>query len=400
MALLPVDEALIRVTQGLVPLPPERVSIGDARGRVLAEALAAGLTQPPFNASAMDGYALRSADIGSLPVTLKLVGEAAAGAAYCSALGPGQAVRIFTGAPVPVGADSVVPQENTELQGDQVLIKEAEPKRHIRPLGQDFQAGETVLAAGTWMGPRQMMLAAASNNANFTVRRKPVVAIIATGDELVPPGFDPAPDQIISSIPYGLCAMVLNAGGEAKMLGIAEDRPDSLAALIHAGREADILVTIGGASVGARDLVRPVLAEAGMTLDFWKIAMRPGKPLLFGRLKGQRVLGLPGNPVSAMICARLFLRPMIDRLLGRPAKDDGLERAVLAAPVEANGERQHYIRATSTLDADGAQRVAPLPSQDSALMAAFARANSLIVRPPFAPAANPGDAVSIMRFDF
>ncbi len=400
MALLPVEDAIARVTEGLAPLPGERVSIGEARGRVLAEALVAGLNQPPFDSSAMDGYAVTSADLAALPATLTVIGEAAAGGAFTGRVGAGQAVRIFTGAPVPAGADAVVPQENADACGDRVVIKEASAGRHIRPLGQDFQAGETVLSAGAWLGPRQLMLAAASNNAAFAVRRKPRIAIIATGDELVPPGFDPAPDQIISSIPYGLCAFALNAGAEATMLGIAEDRPDSLAALVRAGRDADILVTIGGASVGARDLVRPVLKEAGLKLDFWKIAMRPGKPLLFGRLKQQRVLGLPGNPVSAMICARVFLGPMIDRLLGRKRDSEGAERAILCEPLEENGERQHYIRARTRLGAGGEVGVAPLPSQDSALMAAFAQADCLIVRAPHAPQARAGEPVPIMRLDF
>ncbi|MEG6509650.1 gephyrin-like molybdotransferase Glp [Methyloligella sp. 2.7D] len=398
MALLPVEDALAKVTEGLLPLPAERASLGAARGRVLAAAVQASLTQPPFDSSAMDGYAVRSEDLASLPVSLQLVGESAAGGAYNHTVAAGEAVRIFTGAPVPSGADSVVPQENTERNGETVTIQDAEPRRHIREMGQDFQEGETVLAAGAVLGAREMMLAAASNNAELELRRKPSIAIIATGDELVPPGFDPAPDQIISSVPYGICALAIQAGAEARVLGIAEDRPDSLADLVNAGKDADILVTIGGASVGDRDLVRPVLQAQGMTLDFWKIAMRPGKPLLFGKMEKQRVLGLPGNPVSAMVCAMVFLKPMIDKLLGlKPAAVPCVGR--LAEALEANGERQHYMRATSQWNDAGERLVRPLASQDSSLMAALVKADCLIVRPPDASKAARGARVPILPFD-
>jgi molybdopterin molybdotransferase len=399
MSLLSVEEALARVTAGLAPLAAERVALGDARGRVLAEALSANLTQPPFDASAMDGYAVRSEDIGSLPVSLRVIGEAAAGAGFAGKVQSGEAVRIFTGAPVPAGADTVVAQEDTACQDRAVTIKRAAAGAHVRPMGQDFQNGEPVLAAGIWMGPREMMLAAASNNADVAVRRKPLIGIIATGDELVPPGFDPAPDQIISSIPYGLSALALNQGAEVKLLGIAEDSADSLADLVAAGAGANILVTIGGASVGERDLVQKVLTRRGMKLDFSGIAMRPGKPLLFGRLKRQPVLGLPGNPVSAMICALVFLRPMIAKLLGREGTGTGLCRAVLGEALEANGMRQHYIRASSRPTAQGERLVTPLPSQDSSLTAAFARADCLIVRPPQAPAAAAGEAIFTLPLD-
>ncbi|ODA68477.1 Molybdopterin molybdenumtransferase [Methyloligella halotolerans] len=398
MSLLPVDEALARVVKGLGPLPAEPVSLGNARNRVLAEAVSANLTQPPFDASAMDGYAVRGDDVKSLPATLKLVGEAAAGSGYAAKVGAGEAVRIFTGAPVPRGADTVVPQENVETGEDsrRVTIREAEAGRHIRPQGQDFHRGEVVLDSGTVIGPRQMMLAAAANATELRVRRKPKVSILATGDELVPPGFDPAPDQIISSVPYGICGLVLDAGGDAKVLGIAEDTPDSLASMIAAGADADILVTVGGASVGDRDLVGQVLQAEGMTLDFWKIAMRPGKPLIFGTRGAQRILGLPGNPVSAMVCAHVFLRPMLARMLGLSSREDVRQKAILAAPLETNGPRQHYIRGTSKWNDAGERLVSPQMSQDSALMAAFAKADCLIVRPPEAPAAERGETVSVL----
>ncbi len=402
MGLLPVDEALKRVVKGLSPLPAETVALGNARGRVLAEAVSASLTQPPFDASAMDGYAVRAADVKTLPADLKLVGQSAAGSGYAAKVGAGEAVRIFTGAPVPRGADTVVPQENVDAakDGHHVTVREAEPRRHIRPQGQDFHRGEAVLQPGTTIGPRQMMLAAAANATELRVCRKPKVSILATGDELVPPGFDPAPDQIISSVPYGLCALVIASGGDADMLGIAEDTPDSLASLIDAGSEADILVTVGGASVGERDLVAPVLKAEGMKLDFWKIAMRPGKPLIFGKRGQQRILGLPGNPVSAMVCAHVFLRPMLARMLGLPGREDPRQPAVLAEPLEKNGPRQHYLRATSRWNEAGERLVSPQPSQDSSLMAAFARADCLIVRPPDAPALKRGEAISILPLDF
>lgn len=402
MGLLPVEEALSRVTKGLDPLPSELVPLGKARGRVLADAVTANLTQPPFDASAMDGYAVRAADVRDLPATLRLVGESAAGSGYAARLGSGETVRIFTGAPVPRGADTVVPQENVEVAEaePQVTIREAEAGRHIRPQGQDFQRGEAVLETGTALGPRQMMLAAAANAAELRVRRKPRVAILATGDELVPPGFDPAPDQIVSSVPYGLCALVIAAGGEAEMLGIAEDTPDSLASLIESGAEADILVTVGGASVGERDLVGKVLQSEGMVLDFWKIAMRPGKPLIFGTRGPQRVLGLPGNPVSAMVCAHVFLRPMLTRLLGLSEKEAVHQPALLAETLDKNGPRQHYIRAISKWNGAGERLVWPQASQDSSLMAAFAKADCLIVRAPEAPPAERGESVSILPLDF
>lgn len=399
MALLSVEEALVRVTDRLGPLPAEHVCLKEADGRVLADAVQAHLTQPPFNASAMDGYAVRGADLARLPATFTLAGEAAAGAAFGGSVRPGEAVRIFTGAPVPDGADTVVVQENTEVSDRAVTIREGEPGRHIRPFGQDFQKGEILLGAGTRLGPRALMLAAAGNNAHLSVRRKPVVAILATGDELVPPGFEPSAAQVISSIPCGLSALVRQAGAEPLTLGIAEDTPDSLASLIRSGREADILVTIGGASVGGRDLVRQVLADEGLELDFWKIAMRPGKPMLYGRMGEQRVLGLPGNPISAMVCAMVFLRPMIAGLLGMRDSGASLQRAVLAEPLEANGPRQHYMRALSHRGEDGERLVSLLPSQDSALMAAFAKADCLIVRPPYAPAVKPGAVVRVMPLE-
>ena len=399
MALLSVAEALARVTKGLTPLDTEQVTLGEACGRVLAEDVVAGLTQPPFDASAMDGYAVRADDVVTVPATLRLIGEALAGSGFAGKLGQGEAVRIFTGAPVPAGADTIVIQENTEASAGVITVKEAGPGRHIRPRGQDFTQGEVLLCAGAKLRPRKLMLAAATNHAELPVRRKPKVAILATGDEVVPPGSELAEDQIVSSVPTGLAALVESQGGEPMILGIAKDTPESLITLARTGSAADILVTIGGASVGERDLVSAALRSEGMELDFWKIAMRPGKPLLYGRLGHQRVLGLPGNPVSALVCGLVFLVPMLHHLLG--LQEDGRRHveAVLSQDLDANGRREHYMRAISTWGSGGERLVAPLSSQDSSLVADFARADCLIVRPVHAPALSRGARVTIIPLD-
>jgi molybdopterin molybdotransferase len=398
MALLSVAEALERVTRGLTPLETERVALERGRGRVLAEDLAARLTQPPFDASAMDGYAVRAADVAALPATLRLVGQAAAGAGCRGRVGRGEAVRIFTGAPVPDGADTIVIQENADEVRGQVTVKELSPVPHIRPRGQDFSEGEILLAAGTKLGPRELILAAAMNHAELPVRRRPKIAILATGDEVVPAGSELAPDEIVSSIPFGIAALVEAHGGEAMPLGIAKDKLESIVTLARAGKAADILLTIGGASVGERDLVATALKSEGLTLDFWKIAMRPGKPMLFGRMGEQRVLGVPGNPVSALICAHVFLLPMMDRMLGLAEAGRPEPEAVLGEAIEANGAREHYMRARSEWREDGTRVVRPLPSQDSSLVAALVRADCLIVRTPHAPALPEGARVRIAPF--
>jgi len=399
MALLSVAEALARVTQGLEPLDSERVKLEQARGRVLAEDIAAHLTQPPFDASAMDGYAVRAADVAVLPATLRLIGEALAGRGFDGELKQGEAVRIFTGAPVPKGADTVVIQENTETAPGVVTVKDAAPRRHIRPRGQDFTKGEVLLRAGTRLGPRELMLAAAMNHAELPVRRKPKVAILATGDEVMPPGTALDRDQIVSSVPAGLAALIEAQGGEPMSLGIAQDSAESIVTLASTGSAADILVTVGGASVGERDLVSAALRSEGMELDFWKIAMRPGKPLIYGRLGHQRVLGMPGNPVATLICGLVFLVPMLHRLLGLREDARRPHEAILGQALEANGPREHYMRSASTWGPDGERLVTPLGAQDSSLMADFARADCLIVRPPDAPALTAGERVTIIPLD-
>jgi molybdopterin molybdotransferase len=399
MAPLSVAEALTRVTKGLAPLETERVELKEASGRVLTENIASRLIQPPFDASAMDGYAVRAEDVAAPPVTLRLIGESAAGAGFGGKVGPGEAVRIFTGAPVPEGATLIVIQENAEQSSESVTINGAAGGPHIRPRGQDFKQGEVLLTAGTRLGPRELMLAAAMNHADLPVRRKPVVAILATGNEVMPPGSELAADQIVSSVPYGLAALVARHGGEPMPLGIAKDELESIVTLARAGQAADILVTIGGASIGEYDLVQTALNSEGFELDFWKIAMRPGKPLLFGRMGNQKVLGVPGNPVSALICAQVFLVPMLDRLLGVEDRKPREPDAILGEALPANGAREHYMRAASEWRADGTRVVAPLPSQDSSLMAAFARADCLIVRPTDGPALAAGHRVRILPLD-
>jgi molybdopterin molybdotransferase len=400
-ALLPVDEALRRILDGASALSAERVDLLAAADRVLAEDVTANLTQPPFDASAMDGYAVRAADVASVPAALEVIGESNAGGPFAGEVGAGQAVRIFTGASVPKGADAVVIQEDTERAGDSLSVREAaKPGANIRRAGGDFRIGDTLLRAGRLLDASAITLAAAGGNAGVGVRRAPVVAILATGDELVEPGRTPGPGQIVSSNPYGLAALVRRFGGEPWLLGIAADTLEDLQTKLAAAADADILVTIGGASVGDRDLVKPALEARGLALDFWKVAVRPGKPMLFGRLGAQRVLGLPGNPLSCLIAARLFLVPLMFRLLGRTDAPLDERAAVLAHPMEANGPRQHYMRATLERVAGALPRVTALASQDSAHMSALAAADVLIVRPPDAPAAALGDTVGVLPLDF
>jgi molybdopterin molybdotransferase len=398
---LSVAEALQEILHDVEPTAAEAVPIGQAAGRVLAARLAARLTQPPFDAAAMDGYAVRAADVAQLPARLKVIGQAAAGHSYGGRVGMGEAVRIFTGAPMPDGADAIVIQENTVRGGDFVIVREGQPDPgYIRPRGFDFREGEALLEAGRRLGPREIALAAAMGHAAVPVRRRPVVAMLATGDELVPPGELPGPGRIVSSNPLGVAALAAQAGAEPRQLGIARDTRDSLEQHLEQSKGADILVTIGGASVGEHDLVVPVLKERGITLAFWKIDMRPGKPLMFGRLGAQRVLGLPGNPVSALICGRVFLVPLIRALLGLPHEDPAARQACLAEPIEANGPRQHYMRAGLRLRADGTLEAVPARSQDSSLLAPLAAADALLIRPPHAPALPAGADVSVLLLDF
>lgn len=398
---LSVAEALARILDGIRPTEPESVPIASAHGRVLAAPLAARHTQPPFNSSAMDGYAVRLADVAAIPARLKVIGVSAAGRGWHGPVGPGEAARIFTGAPVPAGADAIVIQENTTRDGDIVVVGEGEiDPGYIRRKGFDFTAGQVLLHDGRRLDSRALTLAAAMGHGEVSVRRKPVVAMLATGDELVLPGTEPQRDQIVCSNPYGLAAMIAQAGGEPRFLGIARDTREALKEKLAEARDADIILTIGGASVGDHDLVGPVLAELGMTLDFWKIDMRPGKPLMYGRLGSQRVLGLPGNPVSSMITGRLFLVPALLAMLGQPAHATARRTARLAASMPKNGFREHYARATLETAPDGETLVRPVHSQDSSLLVPLAAADVLVIQPPNAPAWPAGTPVEVLLLDF
>lgn len=403
MSTLTVAEALERMLAGVMPLGPEQAGVRFAQGRTLAHALSASLTNPPFDASAMDGYAVRSADLANPPVTLDVVGESAAGWPFGGSIGRGEAVRIFTGAKVPDGADAIVIQEDVTRDGERITTAERVASgHHVRRRGFDFHEGDTVFERGHLLNARDILYAAAAGHAMLAVSKKPLVAILATGDELVEPSDRPGDGQVVACNAYGLAALVEGAGGTAKLLGIALDNPEDLAVKINDAHNADILVTIGGASVGDRDLVRPALEAAGATLHFEKIAMRPGKPTFFGTRHGlngmQRIIGVPGNPVSAMLTARVFLVPLIAAMLGRSGAPKMI-KAELAAPVGANGPRAHYMRAIVD-HLEPVTRVRPLSDQDSALVSALAAANSLIVVPAQSPQLEAGATVDVMLLDF
>lgn len=400
---MPVADALDRLLTGVEPLASEWVDLAPANGRVLAQDMVATRTQPPFAASAMDGYAVRHADLQGSPVPrLRVIGAAPAGHAFAGTLGPGEALRIFTGAPLPEGADTIVIQEDVtalnEEDGDVILVNEIPgASAFVRPAGLDFKQGDVLLTAGRTLCYRDLALAAAMNHPRLPVRRKPVVAILATGDELVRPGETPAADQIIASNHAGVAALVEDCGGVPLDLGISRDEPVEMAGHVTRAIEAkaDILVTLGGASVGDHDLVQKVLGDAGMDLAFWRIAMRPGKPLMAGHLGATKVLGLPGNPVSSLVCSLLFLKPLMARLLGQEITA-GHRTATLTAALPENDRRQDYVRATLETAADGSLRVTPFTRQDSSMLALLAQSGALVVRPPHAPALNAGETVPIL----
>lgn len=394
--MISVEVALERVLAGCRPTSPEMIALPAALGRVLAEDVAARVAHPPLDVSAMDGYAVRAADGSSPGSRLTVIGESAAGHPFADAVGPGQAVRIFTGAAIPSGADAVVMQEDTARDGAEVQINIAVAAgKHIRGRGLDFLPGQTGLAAGTVMGPRQIALAAAMNVPWLSVRRRPRVAVLSTGDEIAMPGEPMGPAQLASSNGPGLATLVTVLGGEAVQLGIAKDSRQSLSAMVAAATGCDLLVTSGGASVGDYDLVQDVLAEHGLKLDFWKIAMRPGKPLMFGALKTIPVLGLPGNPVSAMVCAYVFLAPMLRALQGLSGTLP-TQPAILGAPVRANDARQEYMRAQLERNATGVLVATPHNRQDSAVVSGLAAANGLIIRSPHAAEAKAGAPVTVI----
>ena len=397
--MLTVRDAHARVIAAFGPLPAETVSVADAAGRVLAQPPRARLTQPPADLSAMDGYAVRAEDIPAAPTTLTLVGQAPAGGSYDHALKPGETVRIFTGGPLPMGADAIVIQEDTKADGNAITILEA-PRigRHIRKSGLDFTAGDTPLAAGRTLTTRDVALAAAMNHPWLTVHRKPRVAILSTGDELVMPGEPVGRNQIVSSSGIAVAALVRGWGGEPTLFDIARDDAALIQDKIAAGAQHDLLITLGGASVGDHDLVQGALKAQGFAMDFWRIAMRPGKPLMFAAKDRARVLGLPGNPVSTMVCALLFLKPAMERMLGQAGDLVATEPARLAVDVKQNDQREDYVRALLTRSADGSLTVEPHKVQDSSMLSVLAWANGLLVRPAHDPAHRAGEVVQVIDF--
>ncbi len=398
MTLLPVETALARILAGVVPTAAEPVTLAAASGRVLAEPVIATRAQPPFAASSMDGFAVRSADAVA-GARLRLVGESAAGRRFGGEMRPGEAVRIATGAPVPAAADAILIKENAAVEGDVVIAREAvTPHRFIRRAGLDFSVGDRLLDTGRRLGPRELALAAAANAAELRVHRRPAVAVLSIGDELVLPGDRPGADQIVASSAVALVALANAAGAQASDLGLVPDRADSLAeiALAAAKGGIDVFVTIGGASVGDHDVVRPALAAAGMALDFWRIAMRPGRPMLFGTLGAMRIIGVPGNPVSSLVCGEVFLRPLIAALLGMPPSDPG-EPAILGIDLPANDTRQDYLRARLDPRPNALPVATPLPRQDSSMLRTLADADCLLIRSPLAPAAAAGSPCRIIR---
>jgi molybdopterin molybdotransferase len=400
VALMPVVDALAAVLSGAEPLPEEMVALDAAYHRVLARDVAALRTQPPQAMSAMDGYAVRAVDAPKTGVRLKVIGEVAAGRPLERPVGAGEAVRIFTGGVIPEGADAVIIQEDTVADGSHIDITEAaKPGRHIRPAGIDFNKGDVLLAKGTRLSDRDLALAAGMNYPDLPVHRLPKVAVLATGDELVMPGAIPGPGQIVYSNGYALRALARAEGAETIDLGIAADTIEATTRGIRRARDsgADILITSGGASVGDHDLVKQSLEAEGVTMAFWRIAMRPGKPMMHGRLGAMRVIGLPGNPVSSYVCAFLFLAPLIRALSGRNAIHNVRETALLGRDIAANDMREDYLRARLEARSTGALIATPVDHQDSSLLGNLAAARALVIRPPFAAAAVAGTPCDIIR---
>lgn len=392
--MISVEDATQRIAAAFAPLAAETVSIADAPSRVLAADAVARLDQPPSPVSSMDGYAVRAADAAA-GSTLRVIGAAPAGHPFAGRLGAGEAVRIFTGGVVPAGADAIVIQEDSEAKGDSVVVKQgATAGKHIRAAGLDFRQGGVLVAAGKRLGPRDLALLAAGDVAQVAVRRQPRIAFVATGDELTRPGEPRKPGGIVASSGYGLAAMIDAWGGDPFDIGILPDKVEALAQLPRLAVGADLIVTLGGASVGDHDLVQRALAPQGFVLDFWKIAMRPGKPLIFGRLGQTPLLGLPGNPVSTLVCALLFLKPAIAAMLGAPTDVECL-CARLARDLPVNDNRQDYLRARLFVR-DGEHWAEPFAVQDSSMLSTLAGADGLIVRQPHAPAAKTGDGVKVL----
>lgn len=395
--MISVEEAQQRLIAMIAPLGAEQVSLSEALGRVLAEDVVARRTQPPWDVSAMDGYAVRAADVATIPARLKVAGSAPAGQAYAGTVKPGEAVRIFTGAPVPQGADCIVIQEDTERQGEFVEVREGAPKgRYVRPAGLDFREGEVGLKSGRRLSPSDVGFAAAMNRPWLLVHRRPRVAILPTGDEVVMPGDPVGPNQIVSSNGIALAALVTSCGGVPVHLAIAPDDNSALRRIAAGAAGADLLLTTGGASVGDHDLVRGALGADGLALDFWTVAMRPGKPLMVGRYRDTPMIGLPGNPVSTLVCGLLFAKPAMAKMSGVADVFETPVRAHLRVPLEANDRRQDYLRSKLTRAADGLLEAEPFKKQDSSMISLLAQADCLVIRKPYAAAAKAGDWVDIV----
>jgi molybdopterin molybdotransferase len=405
--LLPVADALERILAALSVMPGEEAPVSQALGRVTAEPVLSRRTQPPMAMSAMDGYAVRAEDVTTVPVTLTRVGSAPAGGSHDQPVEAGQAVRIFTGGPVPDGADTIVIQEDvdaeSESDGARITVREgASAGKFIRPAGLDFKVGDTGIPVGRAITARDVGLAAAMNTPWIMVRRRPKVAILATGDEIVRPGEPIGPNQIVSSNSYALSALVRACGGEPVVLGIAPDTIEGIQQLVRGARGADLVLTTGGASVGEHDLVQKALGTeafgpGGLEVDFWRIAMRPGKPLIFGKVGGTPMLGLPGNPVSTLVCGMIFVKPAIEAMLGLESGRTPIARARLGAPLTKNDQRQDYLRATLSIEETGERTATPFNRQDSSMLARLAQADCLIIRPAHDPERRPGEWMEILE---
>ncbi len=395
--MISVQQAFEIVVGGFSPLSSEIVNLEQAHGRVLSEDVSAKLFHPPVDVSSMDGYAVRAEDLLNLPVTLTQVGESAAGGPLSGYIGPGQTARIFTGAPVPDGANAIIIQENTEANGNQIKIVQGASKgEFIRPKGMDFSNGDVLLKASHLMTARDVATAAAMNCPWLRVHRKPKIAVLATGNELVMPGEPIGPGQIISSNSVAFASYIAACGGQSINLGIAKDTEESLLECLKGVKGADLLVTMGGASVGDYDLVGKVLGDEGMDLGFYKVAMRPGKPLIFGHLGDVPVLGLPGNPVSAAVSTIIFVRAAIQVMQGLPTSATSCETAILGEDLPKNDERQDYLRSQFSKDVDGNPVVVSAKLQDSAMLSRLAKSDCLVVRAPFAKVAKAGEQVEII----
>lgn len=398
--MIPVADARRQILEAVPLVATERIALSEALGRVLAADVTARTDQPPAAVSAMDGYAVRAADVEVTPCDLAVIGEAPAGRPFDGTARTGEAVRIFTGAPLPAGTDSVVIQENTESRDDDRIrvLAGAAAGKHVRGRGIDFRTGDALVAAGGVLTARDIGLSAAADWPWLSVRRRPRVALLATGDEIVLPGEARRSGQIVSSNTFALESMIRAVGGDAVDLSLVPDDPAALRSAIDGVRAFDLLVTTGGVSVGAYDLVGQALQEAGLTRHFWKIAMRPGKPLLFGTLPGgPPVLGFPGNPVSTFVCALVFLLPALRAMQGLDPGPASAQ-AVLGRDLPANDLREDYLRATASHDSNGVMTVHPFELQDSSVLSLLARADCLVIRPPHAPSATAGTPVTALPF--